>query len=171
MVEDLITPGLPQEKSDYFSSSTGLTACVCIFDHDPAFSINGEKILSQEKPYTRVDFEPEGRFDFDATKRTESLAAFMKGIDELLIAVDNGSVQLEPTFYGSTNIHMALTAQRFGFTIVDQCRTPDGNINKNLSKFTLIGNIDEIRSRMAELKEKGKVDMVMKRLQEQLTTP
>lgn len=70
---------------------------------------------------------------------------------ELLEAIDQGRVAVPTLFIGETNINMALIAQRMGFVIVDQDRNPDGSINKDKTSFTVVGVLDQIRSKVAQI--------------------
>lgn len=150
-----------------FSSSSGLSASV---QKGEAFfrqlTIGGAEV-DFSGGYTQVDFMPEGRTYLDRTQITKSLAAGIHGIIELLEAIDSGKFAAPATFLGVTNINMALIAQRLGFTIVDQSRTPDGNIDKDKKSLTVVGYLDDIRERVNEFKVADTID----RLQQRITRP
>jgi hypothetical protein len=124
-----------------FNSASGLYVATLDARFLPAeeLTINGERVVIDNGEYSRIDFTPNGRTRFDAERMTDSLAKGIQGIIELLDAIGHGDVQLAPVFAGTTNINMALIAQRLGFKIVDSCRTADGNINKDLSEFIIVG--------------------------------
>lgn len=146
-------PAVVIGKSYFESPSTGLSAevvkdlTIC-----QGSTING-KSIDTGKAYTRIDFTPGGRERFDRLKQTDSLAKGIKGIMELLDVIDQGDVYLEDIFVGSTNINMALIAQRLGFVIVDQCRTAEGQIDKNIKTFIIVGRLEDIRKQVLKLQE------------------
>jgi hypothetical protein len=83
-------------------------------------------------------------------------------------AIDSGKLKVASVLTGHTNLNMALIAQRLGFKIIDQCRTADGNINKDLPEFTVAGNIADIRQRIEEFRQTGiaqKLEVRSNRLQ------
>lgn len=116
-------------------------------------TVHGERVVL--KDYNSIHFAPEERISLNPSKMTESLASGIQGVVEMINAIDQGRFEAAPVFVGTTNINMALIAQRLGFVIVDQCRTPDGNINKNLRSFTVVGKLDDIRARVGEYKRAG----------------
>lgn len=131
------------------------------------YSVGG-KSFEPGTEVTTIDFIPGRRGVFDPSKITDSLTYGIEGIVEMLAAIDAGTFKPDPMFVGVTNINMALMAQRLGFIIVDQCRTPDGKINKSLTQFTVVGHIDEIRKRVEELKKSGVDKRVIKRSEKTL---
>lgn len=137
-----------------FSSSTGLGALAYKGVVYPKHTtVNGEKMALED--YADIHFTPEGRRHFNQSKMTESLTSGIQGIVELIEAIDQGKFEAVSMFVGHTNINMALIAQRLGFVIADQCRNPDGSINKNLRSFTVVGKLDDIRGRVEEFKRVG----------------
>ena len=64
---------------------------------------------------------------------------------------------------GNTNLNMALIAQRLGFSIVDQCRTPDGHIDKDLKEYIVVGKLDDVRLRIEKYKREGTFEKVQSR--------
>ena len=157
-------------NEDSFSSSTGLKATVCRNTSIGRLSAKGVQIASDDDMYTRIDFLPEGRFYKDPSKVTQSLADWINGLVELLGAVDKGEVKVTPIFIGDTNINMALIAQRFGFVIVDQCRTPDGLLDKDRSQFTVVGRIDQIRKHVEQFRQSPKHGRLQERAKRLLVT-
>lgn len=150
-----IVPQMPLESQNTrgnFLSSTGLSASVSV-GYRRSLTVNGEKVILAD--YNDIHFTPEGRGHFDRSKMTKSLASGIQGVAELIDAVDQGRFKAAQVFVGMTNINMALIAQRLGFVIVDECRTADGNINKQLRVFTVVGKLDDIRSRVEEFKRSG----------------
>lgn len=142
---------LPEEL---FYSRTGLRASVrADTNYFPnQLLVDGQAVVLENGRYTNVDFSPQGKSYFDPSKMTKSLTAGVQGMIELLDAVDHGVVQLAPVFIGITNLRMAIVAQRLGFSIVDGCKTPDGEVNKNLQIFTVVGKIEDIRNRVNQLR-------------------
>lgn len=152
-----------------FSSSTGLFVEVI----SPAYgyreiTVNGKKVVFDDE-YTGIHFAPGDRNYFDPSRITESLADGIRGIVELLDAIDQGAVRVVPVFIGSTNINMALIAQRLGFTIADECRTPDGKINRAFINFTVIGKLDDIRRKVEEFKKSKIYDRLLNRTERRKT--
>ena len=96
---------------------------------------------------------PGGRIQLDRSKITDSLTKGVRGLAELLDAIDQGRFSATEVFQGQTNINMALIAQRLGFKIADSCRTPDGNINRDLTSFTIVGRLSDIRQKVEEFKQ------------------
>ena len=134
-------------------------------------TVRGETVTFLDSKYTRVDFTPEGRAHLDTSKMTDSLAKGISGIKELVGAIDSGAIELEPVFVGYTNIHMALIAQRLGFTIVDECRTADGNIDKTLPIFTVVGRLADIKAKVKQFEESGAVQRINSRAQKLTLKP
>lgn len=134
-----------------FRSSSGLYADISAFRKDS--TVKGEKVTLAD--YAEIHFTPEGRGHFNPSKITDSLSKGIQGVIDLLDAIDQGEFQAAQVFVGTTNINMALIAQRLGFVIVDECRTPDGNINKDLRYFTIVGRLEDIRARVNEFKRVG----------------
>lgn len=112
-----------------FSSPSGLKASVShggLSGYFGRMTIKGEECEPEDGRYTILDFVPQGRMGFNPAKMTDSLAKGIQGVMELLEAVDQGRFEAAPILIGTTNINMALIAQRLGFAIVDQCRTAEG---------------------------------------------
>lgn len=146
----------PSENKRRFRSSTGLSA---VDDTGFVITVGGQTVLSPDEMYTRIDFVPEFRTFRDPTKVTESLKAWIDGLIELLDAIEQGRAELTPIFVlGDTNINMALITQRFGFEITDQCRTENGEIDRNRKSFTAIGRLDQIKERVDQFKQSVKYD-------------
>lgn len=152
----------PVTRRESFHSSTGLRAS--IRSYSPRLTVNGSEVTSNNE-FTRVDFTPGSRASRDPRKITESLVAGINGIAELLDAVDNGKMDLAPIFVGHTNIHMAQIAQRLGFTIVDECKTEDGKIKKDLSELTVVGKLDDIRRKVSEFRQAQTYERLQERAQ------
>ncbi len=154
-----INPTL-QEQSHLqttFKSKTGLlanigTARTILIDAQLDNLSAGEVSISSDEKITRIDFVPEGRARFIASKMTDSISKGINGLIELLEAIENASFDSAPILVGSTNLNMALISQRLGFRIADQCRTQTGEIDKTLSKFIVIGKLDEIKTKVEEFK-------------------
>src|SRR5947207_1798430 len=108
---------------------------------------------------------PSGRSSFDPKKMTDSLANGIKGIIEMIDAIDRGDIDLPTVFIGDTNINMALVAQRLGFTIADNCRDAEGNIDKSLPMFTIVGKLQDIRTKVEEFRRQGRDARIMRRSQ------
>lgn len=159
-LDNLPVPGLDPKK--WFSSSSGLWASI-FKGVRRDYTAHGEKVVLED--YNNIHFTPEGRGHFDPSKMTKSLASGIQGIVELIDAVDQGRFEAAPVFVGTTNINMALIAQRLGFVIVDECRTSDGKINKNLRSFTVVGKLDDIRARVGEFKRAGVDQKLVQRSQ------
>lgn len=130
--------------------------------------MHGEEVIFDNE-CTAVNFMPGKRQRRDPSKITESLAAGIRGIVELLDAINRGVVRVAPVFIGSTNINMALIAQRLGFTIADKCRTPDGKINRSLTKFTIVGRLDDIRRKVGEFEKSKIYEKLLDRAERQKT--
>lgn len=128
----------------------------------PRLTVDGKEVVFDGNKYTKIDFMPGDRAHFDAAKMTDSLVRGITGVIEFLAAVDEGRFEAAPVLMGTTNLNMALIAQRLGFSIVDQCRTPDGHIDKTLEKFTVVGKLDDVRTRI----EKYRQEKSFKKLQE-----
>lgn len=147
---------------DSFSSSEGLRASVQSGDRE-SLTVNGEAVILPGGRYTRVDFTPEGRVRMSRAKTTDSLARGIRGIAEMLEAIDRGRFESAPIFIGATNINMALIAQRLGFAIVDQSRTADGVIDTKQSSFIVVGRLEDIREQVEYFKESGRVGKLLER--------
>jgi len=148
--DDLHVPGLDPKK--WFSSPTGLRASVAV-GYTGTLTVNGERVRFEN--HNDIHFTPEGRNRFDPSTMTESLISGIQGVAELIDAIDQGRFEAASIFVGTTNINMALIAQRLGFVIVDECRTRDGNINKNLRFFIVVGKLEDIRDRVKEFEKAG----------------
>lgn len=150
----------------YGSKARGLYAQVVETTQlQPRLTINGREVIFEGHKYTRIDFTPGGRTHFDAAKMTDSLANGIIGLTEFLAAVDKGQFEVASVLMGTTNLNMALIAQRLGFSIVDQCRTADGTIDKKLSEFTVVGNLADIRARIEKFRREGTFEKVQARYQ------
>lgn len=161
----LLLDNLPvpdQDSKKTFFSSTGLRASVST-GYTRTLTVNGEKVALED--YNDIHFTPERRHFFSPSKMTESLASGIQGVVGLIDAIDQGKFQAAPVFVGTTNINMALIAQRLGFVITDECRTPDGNINKNLRSFTVVGKLEDIRTRVEEFRRAGVAQKLEQRSQ------
>lgn len=162
-----LNPDLFNPKRGFFSS--GLSSRVVKGAYVRELTVHGERVVLED--YNDIHFTPGGRGRFNFSKMTESLASGIQGIVELINAVDQGRFEAAPVFVGTTNINMALIAQRLGFVIVDQCRTPDGTINKNLGSFTVVGKLSDIRVRVEEFKRAGVDQKLAQRSQGLKTAP
>lgn len=153
-LENRIRTAGNQDQKRVFASPTGLIAFVFNGDgHAGTLTVNRERMVFGD--HTDVHFTPHGRNSFHSSKITESLAEGIRGIVDLLSAIDQGRFEATPVFVGITNINMALIAQRLGFAIVDQDRNPNGSINRNLRFFTVVGKLEDIRARVAEFQKAG----------------
>ena len=114
---------------------------------------------------------PGGRKSFDPTKMTDSLANGVKGLMEFVGAIDQGAFKPASTMMGSTNLHMALIAQRLGFMIVDECRSSDGSINKDLDYYTVIGKTPDIQERVHQFVAEGRHQRIIERSQRLASAP
>lgn len=146
----LPVPDLGPKRS--FSSPTGLRADK-MRGYARSLTVNGKAVLFED--YNDIHFMPGGRAYFDSSRVTESLTKGIQGVVDLLDAVDQGEFEPASTFIGTTNINMALIAQRLGFVIIDECRNQDGSINKNSQQFTVVGELRDIRARVEEFKRAG----------------
>lgn len=158
--QDTVQFATTERKKTTFSSISGLSARV--------LESRGEEITVDEKKlqierYTQIDFTPGQRTRFDSTKVSDSLANGIKGLVELVAAIDKGEVVLEPIFIGETNIKMALISQRLGFRIADSCRLPNGQIDKSKERFTVVGRLEDIRQKLAEFAQKGLTERILNR--------
>lgn len=135
-----------------FVSNTGLST-----EHQditPSYlTIDGNPVSDISINYSRIHFVPSGRSNFDPTKMTDSLVRGIQGIAGLIEAVDQRKVSIAPILIGTTNKHMALIAQRMGFTIVDSCRTEDGKINGNLKGYIVVGKVEDVRQKVKAFQE------------------
>lgn len=131
----------------------------------PRLTINSREVDFEGSRYTRIDFIPGDRAYFDAAKITDSLASGIVGLTEFLAAVDNGKFEAASVLMGNTNLNMALIAQRLGFSIVDQCRTPDGYIDQTLKEYTVVGKLDDVRTRIEKYRREGTLERVQARHQ------
>lgn len=125
------------------------------FGPRPSLSINGQPIESSNGEYTEVHFTPDGRGNFTPSKMTDSLAKGIEGVAKMIDAIDSGTFISAQLFVGRTNLNMALIAQRLGFVIVDECRNPDGTINKDLKSFTVVGKLEDIKAKVEEFRKAG----------------
>lgn len=143
--------------SRYFSSLTGFTASAHDYGFPRTMTIEGQEVMFEDdkQGYTEIHFTPDSRVHFDPSKMTDSLAQGIQGVIEMVEAVDKGKFNPAQLFVGVTNINMALVAQRMGFVIVDECRTSDGKINKDLQTYTVVGKLGDIRAKVEEFKTKG----------------
>lgn len=160
---------VPLSDKDCFGSATGVRARIGLLDRE--LSVNGEKVTLFKSGYTEVNFIPEGRVKIDQARITESLTRGIEGMIELIDAIDQGIFKAAPIFVGTTNINMALVAQRLGFVITDECRTADGNIDRGRSSFTVVGRLNDIRSRVEEFKRSGKYEQLTRRNERQQLRP
>jgi|SRR3989344_5563229 len=147
-----------------FSSGTGLT--VSLDASVSGLTVGGVRVVG-EGEVARVNFTPNGRSSFDRKQMTDSLAMGIQGFRELMQAADRGELEGTQTLVGTTNINMALIAQRLGFAIVDQDRTPDGNIDATKGSFTVVARIEDVQARIREFEELGAVDRLQKRHKKQ----
>lgn len=147
-----------------FSSSTGLS--VSLGAVLSGLTIDRASIVG-EGEVARVDFTPNGRASFDPKQMTDSLTMGIQGIRELVEAIGKGQLKDIQTLVGTTNINMALIAQRLGFAIVDQDRTPDGSIDATKGSFTVVARVEDVRARIREFEESGAVDRLQNRQKKQ----
>lgn len=137
------------------SPSTGFVAQV-YYQNNTEYqnlTINGKAIISNHGTFTEIHFAPEGRESVDHKKITDSLFKGLEGVMELLEAINQKKFRATSIFIGSTNIRMALATQRLGFVLTDQCYNSNGEINEALKEFKIIGNLNEIKKRIEEIKE------------------
>ncbi len=165
-LDNLPVPNLDPKR--WFYSPTGLHASVFV-GYTRSLTVDGEKMML--KDYNYIHFTPEGRGHFNRSKMTKSLASGIQGVVELVDAVDQGRFEAAQVFVGMTNINMALIAQRLGFVIIDECRNQDGSINKNLSYFTVVGKLVDIRARVGEFKRAGVTQRLEQRNQRSQAKP
>jgi hypothetical protein len=168
LTETVRTPG------HVFQSSTGLR--VITWDRgygsdSTDFRVGGRVVVSGTDKFTEIHFTPEGRARFNPKKMTDSLANGIKGLVELLEAIDKGKVNVADYLVGTTNINMALIAQRLGFVITDDCRTADGAINRDLGLFKIVGKLADIRAKVEEFQRSGASEKLMRRSQKLRTNP
>lgn len=145
---------LPMNSNLVFSSRTGLYAQIYeqAVEVDDS-TVNGQQLITKGMRYGNVDFTPGNRTRFDPRHMTDSITKAIQGLMDLLEAIDQGRFEAVPILRGTTNIHMALFAQRLGFEVIDICRTSDGKINSGLQRYTVIGKLDVIRRRTEELSQ------------------
>ena len=129
------------------------------------FTIGGKTVIFEEGICTRIDFMPEGRTFFDPAKITDSLADGIIGLSDFFAAVDNGTFDAATKLYGSTNLNMAIIAQRLGFIIADQCRTPNGTIDKTAKRYIVVGDLKIVKQKVEEFKRAGLFAKVLAREQ------
>lgn len=129
---------------------------------EKAITVKGEAI-SLSGGYALVEFHPEGRLSFNHKKITESLVFMIHGYLDILEAIDQGRFQPALIFIGRANLHMALIAPRMGFVITDECRTADGDINKGLEYYTVVGKLEDIRRNVEELRQSGTYERLQER--------
>lgn len=149
-----------------FRSRTGLTVGLGTTT-TYGVTVEGEQVAGQM--VARIDFTPGGRTRFEPKQITDSLANGIQGIRELVEAIDTGQIDEVQTLVGTTNINMALIAQRLGFRIVDQDRTADGEIDATKSYFTVVAEMENVRSKVREFEEQGRLDRIQRRHQRQTT--
>lgn len=155
-------PRVPEQRRT-FVSRYGLTATGSTNGADRELVVGGQTVLARGDKYTRVNFRPGGRLRLDTSKLTDSIANGIRGLTELIAAVDKGDVALDSTFVGITNINMALIAQRLGFRIVDACRSQNGEIDKSRDSFQIAGRLEDIRQKLAEFAQSGLSQRVLER--------
>lgn len=164
------TPAQTQEEIRHRFQRHGLYASVV--ERNPGgrrLTIHGKEVIFEDNRYTSIDFMPGGRTYFDAAEITDSLVNGIAGMIELFTAIDEGQIKVAPTFMCVTNnLNMALIAQRLGFFIVDQCRTPDGHIDRTRKDFTIIGRLGDIKARVEEYKRKKTLEKLQARQQRHL---
>lgn len=154
---------LPPSKTRKFVSSTGFTASTHVYEFPRTITVKGQRVVADK--YTEIHFIPDRRNFFDVARMTDSLAKGIQGVIELLDAVDQGKFEPAQLFVGVTNINMALITQRLGFRVVDECRSPDGQIDRVLPAFTVVGRLEDIRTRVEEFKRKGTAEKLSQRSQ------
>lgn len=152
---------------EFNSSSGDLKAGVYLQKHTryEYLTINRRRIIDANGVFTRIGFAPEEREHFDPKKTTNSLIKGIKGIIELLEAVDQKQFKPAEIFIGITNMKMASISQRLGFKIADQCYDSNGKINKDMKKIIIIGNLNEIRKNIEEFRNPSKLQKLEKRNQ------
>lgn len=116
---------LPQVIRPRFDSH-GLSARVVQRSPLYRITIRRKEIDFEGDKYTHIDFMPGGRTNFDPSQITDSLANGIAGLTEFIQAINDRKFEAAPILMGTTNLNMALIAQRLGFTIADHCRTRDG---------------------------------------------
>lgn len=147
-----------------FVSATGLTATTR-YNSLAIYRIEGQEVEVSDGKLTEIHFTPDGRNAYDPKKTTDSLSMGITGITQLIEAVDRQRFEVAEYLVGVTNINMALIAQRLGFVITDDCRTADGNINKDLALFKIVGKFSDIRARVEQFKASGNHEKLMRRSQ------
>ena len=153
----------PADRRKRFMSSSGLIADPNKSDPSEVITVGNNAVIPLGEIVTNIDFMPGGRTSKDPTMLTQSLAAGINGIVELLDAIDHGRNELPSVFVGHTNINMALIAQRIGFEITDQCRDQNGNIDRERTRFTVVGKLDNIRAKVEQFKQSAKYVRLQKR--------
>lgn len=152
---------LPSRKD--FISPTGFRASTHLGDLPRTATVKGQRVVLEDGKFTEIHFTPDRRNYFDRARMTDSLTKGIQGIMELLEAVDRGEFESAQLLVGVTNINMALIAQRLGFVIVDECRTPDGEIDRKSPGFGIVGKLEDIRTKVEEFKRAGTVEKLNKR--------
>lgn len=155
---DRESPAMPRDYRLPFSfHSRGLSARST--RAASTWQVEGEDLLRGGDECLRIDFMPHGRHFVDRTRLTESLVMGIRGIAELLEAVDGEErAEIPKVLMGQTNINMALIAQRLGFRIVDQDRLADGKIDLGLGYYTVVGKLADVRRRLAEFVDSGRAE-------------
>ena len=166
---------LPEVSSTRsFRSKTGFWADADIVK-TAGITVKGESF--DGRTMARIHFTPEGRGKApqkvlpdgktvpDYGKMSDSMIKGLAGISELIEAIDSGRFGQVEVLTGTTNINMALIAQRLGFRIVDQDRTLDGKIDKSKTFFTVMGRVENVREKLREYAESGRVERIKQRRQ------
>ncbi len=149
-------PAIPEVKKVFHSPKHGLSAhAFTAANETTQISINGKGILQDGDEYTEVHFTPGNRIRFNRSNMTDSIDKGIKGLVDLVAAIEKGDVDLPPVFIGDTNLNMALASQRLGFKIADSCLNPDGTINRKRNKFVVVGRFEDIRQKLTEFIQKG----------------
>lgn len=147
-------PATIEDRKNTFRSQYGLTVYTDMFIEMDVL-VNGQAVLQKGNEYTSVDFMPGHRARLDRSRMTDSMDKGIKGLVELIAAIERGDVVLAPVFVGTTNLNMALISQRLGFRIADSCRKPDGTIDKGKDQFTVVGRLEDIKQKLTEFIQKG----------------
>jgi hypothetical protein len=165
---DRAIPQLPSRSAGrVFRSGTGLQVATGV--STVGLTVEGRHIVNAGN-VARIDFTPGGRTYFEPRHITDSLVNGIQGLRELVRAVDEGQIDEVGTLVGTTNINMALIAQRLGFRIVDQNRTPDGEIDASIPNFTVVADMDEVRAKVREFEEEGRLARIRRRHQRQTSS-
>lgn len=152
-----------KDERKAFHSKHGLMAQDWAVLTESELTVDGQKVIEEGARFTRVDFTPGGRVAMVPAKMTDSIANGIKGLTELVAAIDAGLLELEPVFIGTTNVNMALISQRLGFRIVDADRRPDGSVDKTKAKFRVVGRLEDIRKKLSEFAQSGIQERVLER--------